>query len=75
MQSNTEKIVLQGHDSMLHLLCDMYQSDLILIELIRSGEYRPEALAAVARNARSGLYILDGLGDDVRALLQSNLNH
>jgi hypothetical protein len=75
MQSNTEQILLQGQDSVLHILRDILQNDLLFIELIRSGQSRPEALAAVAQNVRSGLYALDGLGDDVRELLESNLNH
>lgn len=74
MHSDAEKILLQGQNSMLHLLSDIYQNDLLLIELIRSGENRPEVLAAIARNVRSGLYVLDGLGDNLRAILESNPN-
>lgn len=72
MHSDAEKILLQGQESMLHILRDMFQNDLVLIELIRSGKSRPEALAAVAQNVRSGLYTIDALGDNVRGLLVSN---
>ncbi len=56
---------------MLHLLRDIYQNDLILIELIRSGGCPPKALAVIAQNVRSGLYTLDGLYDHVRELLEN----
>jgi hypothetical protein len=74
MQSDTEKIVLQRRESVLHILCDLFQNDLILIEQVRSGKVQPEALAKVALNVRSGLYILDGLGDDVQEILASTLD-
>jgi len=69
MQSNTEQILLQGHESVLQILRDVLRNDLLIIELIRSGESRPEVLAAVGHSVRSGLYSLDGLGDRVRPLL------
>jgi len=75
MHSDAEQILLKGHDSVLHILRNICHNHLLLIELIRSGQSRPESLATIAQNVRSGLYILDGLGDNVRALLEPNLHH
>ena len=69
MHSDAEKILLQAQDSVLHILRDVLRNDLLIIELIRSGESRPEVLAAVGHSVRSGLYTLDNLGDSVRPLL------
>ena len=73
MQSESEKILLQGQQSLLHILRDVLQNDLLIIELIRSGESRPVVLAAVGHSVRSGLYTLDDLGDHLRELLRPNL--
>ena len=72
MHGDAEKILLQGQDSVLHILRGVLQNDLVLIELIRSGECPPKALATIGQNVRSALYKLDALGDDVRELLESN---
>lgn len=71
MNSDHDEI-LRLHSKMIQaaytVLARFAQTDMILIELIQSGEVSPKALAVAARNVESTAHTLDIFGDELREL-------